>query len=379
MYLSRDVFTSIFLNQLLKGLSISSARARGSPQPDDPEHDGEHGGDQAERHEERHPRERDADDAEDHRRHGDARVGRRRPFTGRRCDPQRVDEALAVARHVGGPAPPVEEPVVVATHRVGVPPRGGTGVVRHCAASYRRCGRGLPPGATAVGWESMEIVLIRHGQPEWVRDGLAVVDPPLTDLGRRQAELLAKWILDEHFDEILVSPLVRARQTAAPLLEALGRNEVIDPWLEEIRDPLWHGSPAEKAAEAYAELRGRRAEERWHGLNGGESMRDFVARIRAGATEFLAARGVVRTDMDLPVWQIAEPGARIALIAHAGTNSVTIAHLLGLEPVPWEWDRFVLGHTSVSRVEALEFDDGFSFGLSKLSNLEHLTPDERTR
>ena len=225
----------------------------------------------------------------------------------------------------------------------------------------------------------MEIVLIRHGQPEWVRDGLAVVDPPLTDLGRRQAELLAKWILDEHFDEILVSPLVRARQTAAPLLEALGRNEVIDPWLEEIRDPLWHGSPAEKAAEAYAELRGRRAEERWHGLNGGESMRDFVARIRAGATEFLAARGVVRTDMDLPVWQIAEPGARIALIAHAGTNSVTIAHLLGLEPVPWEWDRFVLGHTSVSRVEALEFDDGFSFGLSKLSNLEHLTPDERTR
>lgn len=225
----------------------------------------------------------------------------------------------------------------------------------------------------------MEIVLIRHGQPEWVRDGLAVVDPPLTDLGRRQAELLAKWMLDEHFDEILVSPLVRARQTAAPLLESLGRDEVIDPWLEEIRDPLWHGSPAEKAAEAYAELRGRRAEERWHGLNGGESMRDFVARIRAGVTDFLAARGVVRTDMDLPVWQIAEPGARIALVAHAGTNSVTIAHLLGLEPVPWEWDRFVLGHTSVSRVEALEFDDGFSFGLSKLSNLEHLAPDERTR
>ncbi|HSM67811.1 MAG TPA: histidine phosphatase family protein [Ilumatobacteraceae bacterium] len=225
----------------------------------------------------------------------------------------------------------------------------------------------------------MEIVLIRHGQPEWVRDGLAVVDPPLTDLGRRQAELLAKWMLDEHFDEILVSPLVRARQTAQPLLEAIGRDEVIDPWLEEIRDPLWHGTPAEKAAEAYAELRGRRAEERWHGLNGGESMRDFVARIRAGATEFLAARGVVRTDMELPVWQIAEPGARIALIAHAGTNSVTIAHLLGLEPVPWEWDRFVLGHTSVSRVEALEFDDGYSFGLSKLSNLEHLAPDERTR
>ena len=31
-------------------------------------------------------------------------------------------------------------------------------------------------------------------------------------------------------------------------------------WLEEIRDPKWHGTPAERAAEAYRELQqpGRR-------------------------------------------------------------------------------------------------------------------------
>ncbi len=176
-----------------------------------------------------------------------------------------------------------------------------------------------------------------------------------------------------------MSPLVRARQTASPLLEALGVAEVIDPWLEEIRDPMWHGSPAEKAADAYAELKGRPAEDRWHGLEGGESIRDFVGRIRAGASSFLADRGVVRSEVDLPVWQIAEPGARIALVAHAGTNSVTIGHLLGLEPTPWEWDRFVLGHTSVSRVEALPLEDGYTFSLSKLSDLEHLERDQRTR
>lgn len=225
----------------------------------------------------------------------------------------------------------------------------------------------------------MEIVLIRHGEPEWVRDGLTIVDPPLTDRGRRQAELLADWLRAEHFDEVLVSPLVRARQTAQPLLEALGREEVIDPWLEEIRDPVWHGTPAEKAAEAYAELRGRPSHERWHGLHGGESIRDFVARIRAGASTFLAGRGVVRADNELPVWHIDRPGARIALVAHAGTNSVTIGHLLGLDPTPWEWDRFVLGHTSVSRVEALPLEDGYTFSLTKLSDLEHLDRDERTR
>ncbi len=225
----------------------------------------------------------------------------------------------------------------------------------------------------------MEIVLIRHGEPEWVRDGLAVVDPPLTDLGHRQATRLADWLRDEQFDEVLVSPLVRARQTAAPLLDALGVGEVIDPWLEEIRDPMWHGSPAEKATEAYAELKGRAAEDRWEGLDGGESIREFVGRIRQGATQFLLDRGVVRSDVALPVWQIAQPGARIALVAHAGTNSVTIGHLLGLEPTPWEWDRFVLGHSSVSRVEALPLDDGFTFSLTKLSDLEHLDRTDRTR
>lgn len=225
----------------------------------------------------------------------------------------------------------------------------------------------------------MEIVLIRHGEPEWVRDGLAVVDPPLTERGHEQARQLATALADETFDEIYVSPLVRARQTAAPLLEALGRDEVIDPWLEEIRDPKWHGSPAEKAAAAYEELRGRPAEDRWLGLDGGESMRDFVDRIHVGAQGFLSQRGVVRSETDLPIWQIERPGARIALVAHAGTNSVAIGHLLGLTPTPWEWDRFVLGHTSVSRLEALPLRDGFTFSLTKLSDLEHLDRVDRTR
>jgi 2,3-bisphosphoglycerate-dependent phosphoglycerate mutase len=225
----------------------------------------------------------------------------------------------------------------------------------------------------------MEIVLVRQGEPEWIRDGLNVVDPPLTDRGHLQAARLAEALMGQEFDEILVSPLVRARQTAAPLLAALGRDEVVEGWLEEIRDPMWHGTPSEKAAEAYAELRGRPAEDRWSGLEGGESIREFVGRIRTGAAGFLAARGVVRTEVDLPIWQIDEPGRRIALIAHAGTNSVTIGQLLGLQATPWEWDRFVLGHTSISRIEAMPLHDGYTFCLSKLSDVEHLALDERTR
>lgn len=225
----------------------------------------------------------------------------------------------------------------------------------------------------------MEIVLIRHAEPEWVRDGLNVVDPPLTERGRAQANLLANALADQHFDELLVSPLVRARQTAAPVLQRLGRNEVIDAWLEEIRDPKWHGTPAEKATAAYEEVRRKPASERWGATEDGEPVRDFVDRINLGAQLFLAERGIVRLDHDLPVWHIADPELVVGFVAHGGTNSVVISHLLGLDPTPWEWDRFVLRHASVSRLEALELGDGYTFSLTSLSDVEHLDRAERTR
>lgn len=225
----------------------------------------------------------------------------------------------------------------------------------------------------------MEIVLIRHGQPEWVREDLNVENPPLTELGHAQAKRMAEALAGETFDEVFASPLVRARQTAAPLFEVLGRSEEISPWLQEIGDPAWHGTPAEKAQHAYEELRSRPAEQRWEGLNDAETVRDFTKRIHVGATEFFAERGVVRSDVELPVWQIADPGKRIALVAHAGTNSTTIAHMLGMAPTPWEWDRFVLGHSSITRLEALPLGDGYSFSMTKLSDVEHLDAEQRTR
>ncbi|MEN9643616.1 MAG: hypothetical protein RL238_285 [Actinomycetota bacterium] len=225
----------------------------------------------------------------------------------------------------------------------------------------------------------MEIVLIRHGQPEWVRDGLNVVDPPLTELGRMQAECVGRELGNATFDEIIVSPLRRARQTAEPLRTALGHDEHVEAFLEEIREPNWHGTPAELASAAYAEERTRVAEERWNGLSGGgEPPREFVERVRAGATEFWASRGMYRAKQTLPIWHLDNPDHRIAVVAHAGTNGVLLCQLLGLDPVPWEWDRFVTYHASITRLESIEMGDGHTFALSRLSDLEHLPRDGRT-
>ena len=227
----------------------------------------------------------------------------------------------------------------------------------------------------------MEIVLVRHGEPEWVVDGLNIDHPCLTERGRRQAARMADALAAEHFDEILVSPLERARETAAPLYLRHGREQTIDPWLREIRSPIWQGTPREKADVAFAEERRRPSHERWHGLAelGGEPNRDFIDRIRAGCRQFLLDRGVEALPGDLPVWRVDAPDMRICLVAHAGTNSAVISYLLGLQPTPWEWDRFVLGHASITRLETLELGDGYAFAVTRLADVEHLAVEDRTR
>lgn len=227
----------------------------------------------------------------------------------------------------------------------------------------------------------MEMVLVRHAEPEWVRDGLNVDDPPLTSRGVQQARRLAHRLGQEHFDEILVSPLLRARQTAAPLLARLGRQEEIDHWLEEIRNPVWHGTPAEKADAAFREERARQPADQWRGLEGGEPVDAFVARIRQGTGLFLAERGVEPASDELPTWHLRDEQVadrRILLISHAGTSSVALCHLLGLVPVPWEWERFSLAHASVTRLQSFPVGEEHTFSVTRLSDVEHLPVDLRT-
>src|SRR5919107_1109063 len=109
----------------------------------------------------------------------------------------------------------------------------------------------------------MKITLVRHGEPEWILDGLNVDNPPLTERGHRQARAMAEHLREREFDEVHCSPLRRARQTAAPLFDVLGRRESVEPWLEEIRNPLWHGTPQERSEEAYRQERARVSHERW--------------------------------------------------------------------------------------------------------------------
>lgn len=71
----------------------------------------------------------------------------------------------------------------------------------------------------------MRLLLLRHGQTHGNTAGAldtAIPGLDLTELGHRQAEAAARALADHGLAQIYVSPLVRTRQTAAPLAALLG-------------------------------------------------------------------------------------------------------------------------------------------------------------
>ena len=97
------------------------------------------------------------------------------------------------------------------------------------------------------------IALIRHGQSTTNAEGLLVgrSDPHLTELGERQARALAPWLND--VTQVWVSPLARARETAA--LTMPGRPVVVKDSFIELDYGTFEGqSAATMAGESWRAL-----------------------------------------------------------------------------------------------------------------------------
>ena len=82
----------------------------------------------------------------------------------------------------------------------------------------------------------MDILFVRHGQPQWAIDGLSQLDPHLTGLGREQAGLAAIRIATDTkatAAELIVSPATRSQETAQPVARETGLGlDTIDDLLE---------------------------------------------------------------------------------------------------------------------------------------------------
>jgi broad specificity phosphatase PhoE len=170
--------------------------------------------------------------------------------------------------------------------------------------------------------------------------------------------------------------MARSIETSEPIGAELGRDREVFDWLEEIKNPPeWDGEPVDIVERALEEASFRNMDDMWDGLPSGESFRDFHQRVVSGLVATLDAHGVhPASPGDRHLWNVDDPERRVVIVAHAGTNALILGHLLGLDPVPWEWDRFRQPHTGVSRLTTFRVSTGWGFSLRQLGDVTHLHP-----
>lgn len=198
-----------------------------------------------------------------------------------------------------------------------------------------------------------ELVLLRHGEPDWVPDGVrAVSDAGLTEYGAAQARAAAEAIAGDPVDAIYVSPLRRAQETASPLAAATGLDPITVQGLAEIGVDTG-GMTQTQADRFFVEAMQRPLRDFWEGFPGGESFRDFHARVTGTLGEILSKHDLVAEGSDeFTIWHAPPRRQKLVVVAHGGTNAVLLTHLLDVRPVPWEWIRFEMELAAYAVVRA---------------------------
>ncbi len=186
-----------------------------------------------------------------------------------------------------------------------------------------------------------QLILLRHGEPDWTPDGERTVDDAgLTGFGAAQARAAAVGIAREKVDAIYVSPLRRARETAQPLAEATGLEPAVVEGLAEIRIETGGLSQTEVDRYFVAAME-RPLEQFWSGFPGGESFHEFHTRVTRALGDLLAKHDVLpERGPKFTVWHAPPRRQTLVVVAHGGTNGVLLTHLLDIHPLPWEWIRF---------------------------------------
>jgi probable phosphoglycerate mutase len=187
-----------------------------------------------------------------------------------------------------------------------------------------------PPGST-------ELLLVRHGASADAVEGEAFElvegqgDPPLSEVGRHQAERVALRLVADPFDGIYVSTLRRTAETAAALVERTGIHPVVDADLREVFLGEWEGGHLrQKAVDRDPMFEQVLREERWDVVPGAESREGFGGRLRR-AIERIAD---------------AHPGGRVIVFSHGAAIGEILAQASDSGPFAF----INADNTSISRL-----------------------------
>lgn len=174
-----------------------------------------------------------------------------------------------------------------------------------------------------------ELFLIRHGNAKRL-NGETYVTAPLTELGRKQAELTGKYLKGQAilFDGFYCSPLKRALQTATIIGEQIGQTPGIREGIHEME---YREFPTTIMAELFA--RTGMLNRYFEGRIGRAIRYPMVGRVADGLLRIFAqhARG------------------RLGMVVHGGVVSSVLSWYFPRERQRW-W-RETVGNCSITRLE----------------------------
>jgi broad specificity phosphatase PhoE len=172
-----------------------------------------------------------------------------------------------------------------------------------------------------------EIYFVRHGDALPGQDEVVLGDydaQALSDLGRRQAQALARRMALYQPTALYSSPTGRAIQTAQPTAQALGLTVSLDDDLREVElGPIGGDLATDDPAEVSQALRQRLREIAYIAVSGGS----WSAIPGSEPTAHLRARVVAAVARI----HRAHPGERVAVFSHGGAINAWFADLLALE------------------------------------------------
>jgi broad specificity phosphatase PhoE len=156
---------------------------------------------------------------------------------------------------------------------------------------------------------SPEIVLVRHGETEWSRDGRhsGRADIPLTERGRRQARAVGVSLADRHFTLVSTSPLQRASETC----RLAGYGDVAT-----VLDDLQEWDDGDNVGKTTSEIRKARPD--WSVWRDGAPNGEAPADVGARADRVLA--------------ELDAAGGDVLVFSHGHFLRVLAARWLGFEP-----------------------------------------------
>jgi broad specificity phosphatase PhoE len=175
----------------------------------------------------------------------------------------------------------------------------------------------------------MNVLLVRHGETTWNREGRyqGRTDIPLSSDGEAQVRALGLRLAHLRIDLAIASPLSRAKNTAQSVLVGRDTPLELDEGLLEISHGEWEGKLASDIELSHAEMFGTwRSHPDRHvpAGPGAETLGDVEDRawpVLVGATARLASLG---------------PDATALIAAHDAVNRVLLCRVLGL-PLARVW------------------------------------------